>query len=91
MGMSHVASPSGFDRVDDLDEARRLLPELRLALDQLTPVSAEAVKLRIVEGWSYDDLARHLGCTPATARVRVSRALTTLHRHLDPNMNRRNS
>lgn len=73
---------SGYDRVDDLDELRSWSPRLEAALASLTPASAEAVTLRVGQGWSYPELAEHLGCTPATARVRVSRALTRLHTEL---------
>lgn len=78
-----ATSTDDFCRVDDLDELRRRLPALRAALDSLTPGTAEAVVLRIGEGWSYDRLAAHLGSTPAAARVRVSRALHQLESELD--------
>lgn len=82
LGMEVSDASDDFDRVDDLDEMRRRLPALRNALAQLTDASAEAVTLRIGHGWSYADLAEHLGCSPATARVRVSRALHQLEQQL---------
>ncbi len=71
-----------FGRVDDLDELRRRLPELKRALGNLSAASAEAVMLRVGHQWSYVQLAEHLDCTPGSARVRVSRALHTLESHL---------
>jgi DNA-directed RNA polymerase specialized sigma24 family protein len=45
--------------------------------------TAEAVVLRIGHGLSYQAVAEQLGCSPGAARVRVSRALHTIHEHLD--------
>lgn len=84
IGMATAVSEPGFEQVDDLDELRLRLPALEAALGELTPASAEAVVLRIGHGWSYIDLADHLGCSPGSARVRVSRALTRLHDELSP-------
>jgi DNA-directed RNA polymerase specialized sigma24 family protein len=72
-----------FDRVDDLDELRRRLPALSAALGCLTEASAEAVTLRVGHEWSYSRLAEHLECSPASARVRISRALHDLESHLN--------
>ena len=82
LGIRPEAQADEFDRVDDLDELRRRMPELRRALGTLTEASAEAVTLRIGHQWSYQQLADHLGCTPGTARVRVSRALNQLEQQL---------
>ena len=71
-----------FDRVNDLDELRRRMPDLQKAMNGLTNGSAKAVTLRIGHGWSYQKLADHLDCTPASARVRVSRALHHLEEQL---------
>ena len=83
LGVSPVVVADEFDRVDDLDELRQRLPALREALSCLTTSSAEAVTLRIGHEWSYPQLAEHLGCTPASARVRISRALHDLESHLN--------
>lgn len=73
-----------FERVDDLDELRQRLPALLNAVNDLNSSSAEAVTLRVGHGWSYERLANHLSCSPAAARVRVSRALTELEVRLAP-------
>lgn len=89
LGVSTHTPSDDFDAVDDLDELRRRLPELRRAFDTLTSGSAEAVTLRVGHGWSYERLAVQLGCSPIAARVRVSRALTHLEQQLDPASTRR--
>ncbi len=73
-------------RVDEGDEeaaisrvdAHLLRTDLAAALDGLSPVLRETVTLRVMEECSYDDIARRLGCTPATARVRFARGISAL-------------
>lgn len=84
LGIDASTAVDDFERVDDLDELQHRLPELARAMEGLSAGLAEAVTLRIGHGWSYHELARHLGCTPAAARVRVSRALHHLEDQLDP-------
>ena len=83
LGVNVVANADDFDRVDDLDELRQRLPAFRDALGCLTAASAEAVTLRIGHEWSYTQLAEHLECSPASARVRISRALHDLEHHIN--------
>src|SRR4051794_30580481 len=54
--------------LDDLDDALAELPEGQ----------REAMRLRIVDDLSYDQLAGELGTSPGAARVRVHRALAAL-------------
>lgn len=82
LGIETREVEDSFDRVDDLDELRSRLPALTAALAELTTPAAEAVRLRVGEGWSYERLGTHLGCTPGAARVRVSRALARLEQRL---------
>lgn len=84
LGITTMTAVDDYEQVDDLDELRSRLPALRLAVDELNKLSAEAITLRVGHGWSYQRLAEHLGCTPAAARVRVSRALTQLEMNLNP-------
>jgi RNA polymerase sigma factor (sigma-70 family) len=51
-------------------------------LDALPSDQREAVRLRVLEDLEYTDVARHLGTTPAAARVRVHRGLKALKQHL---------
>ena len=47
-------------------------------LDGLLEDIPDAVRLRVVDELDYEDVARALGTTPAAARVRVHRGLTSL-------------
>ncbi len=68
----------------DIDEIERRagLGPLREALgDELARLTSEqrhALRLRVVEERPYDEVARSLGVTEATARARVSRGLRAL-------------
>jgi RNA polymerase sigma-70 factor, ECF subfamily len=75
------------------DERRRVeelagLADLRAAVARemaaLPEAQRDAVRLRIVDELSYDDLAARLGITPDTARARVSRGLRALTRAITP-------
>jgi RNA polymerase sigma-70 factor (ECF subfamily) len=63
-------------------ERRAGLPLLRAALGEelarLTTEQRQALQLRVVEERPYDEVARVLGITEATARARVSRGLRAL-------------
>lgn len=69
-------------------ERRAGLPELRTALGaelaKLTAEQREALRLRVVEERSYEEVARSLGVTEATARARVSRGLRAMSAALEP-------
>jgi RNA polymerase sigma factor (sigma-70 family) len=66
-------------RLDDSDE-------LELAVAGLPPAQATAVRLRVVEGLPYDEIASRLSCTPVTARKHVSLGLRALRNTLDPEL-----
>ena len=59
--------------VDGLHEALAVLPEQQ----------RDAVALRILAELPYEQAAAVLGCSPGAARIRVSRALTTLRHALE--------
>jgi len=69
-------------------ERRAGLPELRAALGaelaKLTGEQREALRLRVVEERSYEEVARSLGVTEAAARARVSRGLRAIGAALEP-------
>ena len=90
LGIDVGVPADDFEAVDDLDELNRRLPDLQLAFGALSSKSAEAVNLRIGHGWSYQRVAQQLDCSPAAARVRVSRALTDLEQQLNSTSPRRN-
>ena len=52
------------------------------ALDDLPAGQVDAIRLRVVDGLEYEDVAVRLGTTPAAARVRVHRGLSSLRHRL---------
>jgi RNA polymerase sigma-70 factor (ECF subfamily) len=58
------------------------LVELESALDKLPAAQREAVRLRFDADLAYDQMAAALETSPAAARVRVHRALSTLRARL---------
>jgi RNA polymerase sigma factor (sigma-70 family) len=78
--------------VDETDvamiEERAGLGELRRViareLERLSADQRQAVRLRIVEERSYEEIAGELGVTEATARARVSRGLRRLASAIAP-------
>lgn len=71
-----------------LIEERAGLPELRLALERelsrLSGAQREALRLRVLEEHSYEEMAHLLKISEQTARARVSRGLRALSRALEP-------
>ncbi len=71
-----------------LIERRAGLPELRrmveLELTRLSATQREALRLRVVEEHSYQEISLQLGVSEQTVRARVSRGLRALARALEP-------
>jgi RNA polymerase sigma factor (sigma-70 family) len=71
-----------------LIERRAGLPELRgkleLELARLSSSQREALRLRVLEERSYEEISLQLGVSEQTARARVSRALRALAQALEP-------
>lgn len=65
-------------RIEDLDEVASLREHLVGALADLSDAECDAVRLRVIEGLPFSDVARILGCSEGAARVRVHRALNRL-------------
>lgn len=59
------------------------LEDLDQAIDELPAGQRAAVQLRVVDGLSYGEVGRTLGCSPVAARIRVSRGLSTLRAVLE--------
>jgi RNA polymerase sigma-70 factor (ECF subfamily) len=77
----HLEAASGAVAVDDVWLAG-LDEDLAAAIQDLPDGQRRAVELRVLADQAYDDVARELDCTPATARVRVHRGLATIRRRL---------
>jgi len=79
----------------DLDGSSEATPEAGWAegadelLDSLPLSQREALRLRIVDELTYDEVADALGTTRSAARVRVHRALTTLRKRFPHKENQR--
>jgi len=67
-----------YDRIEELATAGELRERLAVALDGLPAEQRDALRLRVVEGLPYSDVARELGVSEQTARARTSRALRAL-------------
>jgi RNA polymerase sigma factor (sigma-70 family) len=71
-----------------LIERRAGLPELRQTLERelsrLSDGQRDALRLRVLEERSYEEMALALGISEQTARSRVSRGLRALSRALEP-------
>jgi RNA polymerase sigma factor (sigma-70 family) len=76
---TELAADDGHDEVE-----RRLSPRpmLERRLAELPAHERDAIDLRIIDELSYDEVARRLNIRPATARLRVSRALGRLRRSI---------
>jgi RNA polymerase sigma-70 factor, ECF subfamily len=78
-----VLADDELDRVLELGVVAGLRGRLNGALDALPAEHAEAVRLRVVDELSYDELAGRLGISQANARARVSRGLRALATNLE--------
>ncbi len=71
-----------LERIERLVDFSDLSSAVNAALARLPETQASAVTLRIGEQLRYREVAARLGCSEGAARVRVSRALTTLAEEL---------
>jgi RNA polymerase sigma-70 factor (ECF subfamily) len=78
-----VIASEELERVLELGVLDGLRGRLNGALDALPREHAEAVRLRVVDELSYDELAGRLGISQANARARVSRGLRALATNLE--------
>lgn len=56
---------------------------LLTAVSELPVSQRQALGLRVVRELPYAEVAKRLGCSPAAARIRVSRALRALNKRLE--------
>jgi RNA polymerase sigma factor (sigma-70 family) len=76
-------APDDVGRIEALIDFEHVGREVRLAFETLRSDQREAVRLRVIEGRSYRDVAHALGCSEQAARARVSRGLRRLAAQLD--------
>ncbi|HET6999126.1 MAG TPA: sigma-70 family RNA polymerase sigma factor [Solirubrobacterales bacterium] len=72
-----------IERIEDLASSRELRAAVARSLDRLPDEQREAVRLRVVEGLSYAEIARRLGLTASGTRTKVTRAMRDLRGMLE--------
>lgn len=72
-----------IERIEELASSRRLREAVARSLDRLPEEQREAVRMRVIEGLSYTEIARRLGLTPSGTRTRVTRAMQDLRGMLE--------
>jgi RNA polymerase sigma factor (sigma-70 family) len=82
LGMPLDSYELGIEEAGDRLDAERLAPELDEALDALPLSQRRALEFRILDDFSYAQVASALGCSEVAARIRVTRALSSLSRRL---------
>lgn len=75
---SLVLTDDALERVEALADAQRTAEVINELLDQLPSEQHEAVRLHILDGRPYHEIAGDLECSQAVIRQRVSRGLKTL-------------
>ena len=67
--------PDDYERIEELVDLAPIREALVEALGTLAEEQRDALRLRVIDGLSYADVARRLGVAEAAARQRVSRGL----------------
>jgi RNA polymerase sigma factor (sigma-70 family) len=73
-----ILTDDALERVEALADAQRSAAVINELLDQLPNEQHDAVRLHILDGRAYDEIAGDLECSQAVVRQRVSRGLKTL-------------
>lgn len=71
------------ESIDERLSAAGQGPALRRAIVGLPAGQRAAIELRVLQDLPYDEVAERLGCTPTTARMRVSRGLRAMHDEIE--------
>jgi RNA polymerase sigma-70 factor, ECF subfamily len=67
-----------YDRIEELAGTEQLRDLVADEVERLPSEQQDAVRLRLIDELSYDEVAERLGITQQAARARVSRGLRTL-------------
>jgi len=67
--------PEDYERIEDLIDFAPIRAALAEALETLSPDQRDAMRLRVIDGLGYAEVAECLTCTEQNARQRVSRGL----------------
>jgi RNA polymerase sigma factor (sigma-70 family) len=83
LGMQSRADGEPEETVDARLDASASRPALERALQALPAGQRDAVRLRVVDGLEYSEIARRLSCTETAARKRVSLGLQFLRSEME--------
>lgn len=67
-----------IERIEELASSENLRAAVARSLDRLPEEQRDAVRMRVIEGLSYAEIAHHLGLTASGTRTRVTRAMRDL-------------
>jgi RNA polymerase sigma factor (sigma-70 family) len=67
-----------LDRIEELADVEPLRRIVQRALTTLEPGPRQVLELRVIQEWSYDEVADELGISSNAAQIRVARALALL-------------
>jgi RNA polymerase sigma-70 factor (ECF subfamily) len=76
---AELPSPERTEHAVEANEERRALDA---ALAALTPEQREVFVLKHIEGWSYEDIARHTGLSVGSLKMRMHRGYDRLRESL---------
>ena len=83
-GMERIeVGPEDVERIETLIDFEHVGREVKQAFEGLRADQREALRLRVIEGRPYREVAVELGCSEETARARVSRGLKQLAAQLN--------
>jgi RNA polymerase sigma-70 factor (ECF subfamily) len=83
LGIPSSAAADPHEAVDERIDASTSRPALERALQLLPAGQRDAVRLRVVDGLEYSEIARRLSCTETAARKRVSLGLHFLRSEME--------
>lgn len=70
--------PEDYERIEDLVDFAPVKDALVEAIETLSSDQREALRLHVINGLGYPEVAKELACTEDSARQRVSRGLRRL-------------
>jgi RNA polymerase sigma factor (sigma-70 family) len=71
-------APDDYERIDELVDLAPIRDALLDALGTIAEEQRDALRLRVIDGLPYAEVAERLGCGQAAARQRVSRGLRAI-------------
>ena len=72
-----------IERIEELAESEQMRTAVARGLERLPAEQRDALRMRVVDGLPYAEIARRLGLTPSGTRTRVTRAMRDLRRMIE--------